>query len=154
MGNTGRPKELLEQELRYKSQYLNIPNESIVSICGMGLSYTNFVVVFDGEIQKLDDGAYSVPIKVTNTGNRAGKAVIQVYIHKMKSKVARPVKELAAYQKVMIRAGESVSINIPLEKKSWDYWIPNIGWTKDAGHYKIMVGTDSQYVEECDLIVE
>ena len=54
----------------------------------------------------------------------------------------------------MIRAGESVSINIPLEKKSWDYWIPNIGWTKDAGHYKIMVGTDSQYVEECDLIVE
>lgn len=153
MGNTGRPKELLEQEPRYKSQYLNIPNEPLYQF-GYGLSYTNFVVVFDGEIQKLDDGAYSVPIKVTNTGNRAGKAVIQVYIHKMKSKVARPVKELAAYQKVMIRAGESVSINIPLEKKSWDYWIPNIGWTKDAGHYKIMVGTDSQYVEECDLIVE
>lgn len=140
---TGRPKEILEAEARYKSQYLDIPNGPLYTF-GYGLSYTEFKAERNGNIRKNRDGNYLVPVKVTNTGETDGKAVVQIYIHKKKSSVARPVRELAAYQKIMVKAGKSVCIEILLEDTVWNYWISETGWTKDTGDYIIMIGTDSQ----------
>lgn len=154
MGSTGRPKELLEEEPRYKSQYLDIPNTPLYPF-GYGLSYTTFEISFCGEIRRKQDGTCLVPVKVTNTGKAAGKAVVQIYMRKIRSKTARPVKELAAYRKVMLQAGESICMEITLEPALWNYWIPNLGWTKEPGLYRIMIGTDSRCSEACcDLIVE
>ena len=121
---TGRPKELLVNEKRYKSQYLDIPNEPFYSF-GYGLSYTKFKTELGGEVRKNLDGSYVIPMKITNLGNRDGKEVVQLYIHKKKSMVARPDKELAAYRKVSVRAGESVTTEMVLGKELWKYWVPN-----------------------------
>ncbi len=153
MGATGRPKELLTSEKRYKSQYLDIPNEPLYAF-GYGLSYTEFKIELSGEIKKDSDHRYMVPVKVTNTGKVAGKAVVQIYIHKHKSMVARPVKELAAYKKLALQPGEDVCTEIALEKEIWNYWIPNVGWTKESGNYTIMIESDSQHYIHCNLMVD
>ncbi len=152
-GATGRPKEALECEERYKSQYLDIPNEPLYAF-GYGLSYTNFQVELNGIIRKGEGEKYVVPVKVTNTGIVTGKTVVQIYIHKQKSLVARPVKELAAYEKIELLPSESICTEIVLEKETWNYWIPNKGWTRETGDYTIMIGTDSQHYISCDLTVE
>jgi beta-glucosidase len=153
MGATGRPKEFLINEKRYKSQYLDIPNEPLYAF-GYGLSYTDFLIEINGEIKKSTDERYMVPVKVTNTGKVAGKAVVQIYIRKQKSKVARPVKELAAYKKVELKPDEQICMEIALEKDIWNYWIPNEGWTKESGNYTIMIGADSQHFICCNLLVD
>ena len=78
MAPTGRPKADLVQEPRYKSQYLDIPNEPLYSF-GYGLSYTEYDVQVNGKIVRQEQ-EYLVPVKVTNLGNMTGKTVVQIYI--------------------------------------------------------------------------
>ena len=92
------------REPRYKSQYLDIPNEPLYSF-GYGLSYTEYDVQVNGKIVRQEQ-EYLVPVKVTNLGNMTGKTVVQIYIGKKKSLVARPVKELVAYKKIELQPGK------------------------------------------------
>lgn len=143
-GRTGRPAEFLQYEPRYKSQYLDIPNEPLLPF-GFGLSYTKYCVRKNGEIKKRQDGKYVIPIWVSNAGEMEGKIVLQIYMHKVKSAVSRPVQELVTWKKVLLKAGEERKIEIVLDPHVWDYWIPGEGWTKDIGNYIITAGTDSQH---------
>lgn len=153
MGSTGRPKEFLKHEPRYKSQYLDIPNEPFYEF-GYGLSYTKFKIEFHGNIIKKPDENYIVPVKVTNVGEIDGKAVVQVYIRKKKSQAAKPAKELAAYCKKMVRAGESICMEIPLSKDVWYTWLPKIGWKKECGVYQIMAQIDRENCTSCYIDIE
>ena len=143
-GRTGRPAEYLQSEPRYKSQYLDIPNEPLYSF-GFGMSYTEYCVRKNGEIKKKGNGNYVIPIYVSNIGNMDGKIVVQIYIHKIKSIISRPVQELVTWEKILLKAGEERKIEIVLNSDVWNYWIPGEGWTKDIGDYIITASTDSQH---------
>lgn len=152
MTPTGRPKEDLVNEPRYKSQYLDIPNEPLYPF-GYGLSYTEYDVHMNGRIVRQEQ-EYLVPVKVTNLGKLAGKTVVQIYISKKKSLIARPVKKLAAYKKIELQPGESKEIRIPIEEKALECWIPGKGWTKEKGEYTILVSNDGRNFRSMELTVE
>ena len=89
---------------KWRSQYLDESNEPLFPF-GYGLSYTTFEIgspkpdktsFRSGEVVK-------VQVKVTNTGNREGEEVVQLYIRDKVASVTRPVKELKAFQKVSLK---------------------------------------------------
>src|SRR5690606_30329499 len=91
---------------------------------GFGLSYTTFAI---GEPQlsatSIAAGQpVTVRVPVTNTGSRAGDEVVQVYLRDEISSVTRPVKELAGFQRVTLRPGETRQVDIVLPPRVFELW--------------------------------
>lgn len=109
---------------------------------GFGLSYTSFVYQ-NLQIQKWDKSV-AVSVKVTNTGNRDGEEIVQVYVGMENSKVERQKKLLKGFEKVSIPAGESedVTISVPTDELRY-YSISEKKWILEAGTYIFMVGPNS-----------
>src|SRR5690606_7391195 len=79
---------------------------------GHGLSYTSFeygkMTADKKDMSK--EGRITFSVDVKNTGKREGQEVVQLYIHDVKSSVPRPVKELKAFEKVSLKAGETKTV--------------------------------------------
>jgi beta-glucosidase len=112
---------------------------------GFGLSYTNFVyrdlklpvVIKSGE-------TVEVSVKVTNTGNVAGKEVVQLYVRDVESRLVRPHKELKGFQKVSLWPGESQVVTFHLNSRAFSYYDPyRGGWVAEPGAFEILVGAAS-----------
>ncbi len=102
---------------------------------GYGLSYTTFAY---SDMQVKDEG---VSFTITNTGERDGAEVAQLYVSLPDGKVFRPEKELKGFKKVYLKAGESKQVYIPFDDKTFRYWnVKTNSWEQEAGNYKILVG--------------
>ena len=114
---------------------------------GHGLSYTSFEYS-DLTIDKkelLDTDSLKVTVKVKNTGNKAGKEIVQLYISDMESSVIRPVKELKGFEKVSLAPGEEKLITFILSKRAFAYYNVNIkDWHVESGEFQILIGKSSQ----------
>ena len=113
---------------------------------GFGLSYTTFTLS-DLKVTSKGKDNYSVQVKVKNTGSVPGTEVVQVYVKDKKPKVLRPEKELKAFARVTLNAGEEKTVTLKLDKSSFEYYddVKN-AWTRSKGGYEIMVGTSSKNV--------
>ncbi len=114
---------------------------------GFGLSYTSFTMddlqLSSSEIT--EDQTLKLKIKVTNTGEQAGATVAQVYVGEKNPSVTRPVKELKAFQKVMLNAGESKVVELELAKDAFAFWNPETKeWTINKGEFDIYIGESSK----------
>jgi beta-glucosidase len=114
---------------------------------GHGLSYTRFE--YSG--LRLVGGkdapgpALTVEFKVTNTGEREGGEVAQVYVGDVKSSLPRPVKELKGFRKVFLKPGESQTVFVPLDRRAFAFYDPQRrGWLAEQGDFRIMVGSSSR----------
>jgi beta-glucosidase len=114
---------------------------------GYGLSYTTF----DYSDLKLSTNVMApgstvdVTFKVTNTGEKAGFEVAQLYVHPNNPAVDRPEKELKGFTKVYLQPGESKTVSIPIDSRSLAYYVEKTdSWDVDAGKFKILVGPDSE----------
>ena len=110
---------------------------------GYGLSYTTFKY---GNLQVKPVGAtnFVVSFDVTNTGNRAGAAVPQLYIGASEARVARPAKELKGFSKLMLQPKETQRVTLPLDFRALAYYdVKNKQWQADAGTYAVLVGSSS-----------
>lgn len=118
---------------------------------GFGLSYTQFelsnIKLKESTINK--DDSYNISLNVSNTGQVDGAEVIQVYIRDLVSSVTRPVKELKAFEKVFLKAGETKEVQIELKPESLAFYNINMDFVVEPGEFEIMVGTSS---EDKDLI--
>lgn len=102
---------------------------------GYGLSYTTF------EYSDLIVEEKGVSFQLTNTGTYDGAEVAQLYVGLPGAKVFRPVKELKGFTKVFLKAGESRTIQIPFDDKTFRYWnCKTEGWETEGGSYRIMIG--------------
>lgn len=102
---------------------------------GFGLSYTEFTY----SDLKIDSNG--VKVLITNTGNRDGAEVVQMYVGLPNSIVFRPAKELKGFSKVFLKAGECREVCIPFDDKTFRYWnVKTNGWEVEMGTYKIMIG--------------
>ncbi|WPO98455.1 glycoside hydrolase family 3 C-terminal domain-containing protein [Pseudomonas sp. HR96] len=114
---------------------------------GFGLSYTTFGYS-DLKLSSnvLTPGAtVDVKFTVTNTGDKAGYEVAQLYVQPVNPAVERPEKELKGFTKVWLKAGESKQVSIPLDSRSLAYYVDSSdSWNVDAGKFKIRVGSSSQ----------
>jgi len=112
---------------------------------GHGLSYTSFAF---GDVtvrpDPHDPHRLSVTVPVTNTGDRAGSTVVQLYVHPPEGKLARPAHELKAFGKVALQAGETVPVTLELDHRSFAHFDPSVpGWVSEAGPHELLIGTSS-----------
>ena len=113
---------------------------------GFGLSYTNYSYT---NLQVLTpalaaDGKLKVEVDVTNTGDRAGEEIVQMYIGFADSAVERPVKLLRGFDKVQLQAGETrtVKMELPAEELAW-YNPDESEWQVETISYGVFVGGSS-----------
>lgn len=110
---------------------------------GHGLSYTDFEYA-SLEVEKEENGAgliVNVSCLVKNTGDMAGKEVLQLYVAAKDSAVDRPVKELKGYEKTELKPGETKKVNFALNPESFAYFDEETGhFRAEAGCYEILIG--------------
>ena len=105
---------------------------------GHGLSYTQFAY------SDLHADAHSATLTVTNTGDRAGAEIVQLYVAKPNAEIFRPVQELKAFAKVQLAAGESKTVTLTLDDKAFRYWNTRTdSWEVEGGTYELRVGASS-----------
>ncbi|MEP6999720.1 MAG: glycoside hydrolase family 3 N-terminal domain-containing protein [bacterium] len=113
---------------------------------GFGLSYTSFSIanvrLSSDSIAR--DGDTIVLAEITNTGEREGAEVVQVYVRDLVSSVTRPVKELKAFRKVRLAAGETTTVELPITKDSLAFHDIDMNFVVEPGEFAIMVGTSSR----------
>lgn len=113
---------------------------------GYGLSYTNFnisVPTLSAASATLADKA-TVSVTVTNTGDRYGSEVVQLYLRDRFSQVTRPVKELRGFEKVYLAPGGSKTVTFPLGRTQLEYLGPDMTWIVEPGEFDVMVGSSSR----------
>ena len=116
-------------------RYYQIAGVSVAFPFGHGLSYTSFAY---SDLKASADG---VTLTVTNTGDRAGAEIVQLYVAKPDAKIFRPAQELKGFAKVPLRPGESRTVVIPLDDKAFRYWnIQTDRWEIEGGQYELRVG--------------
>ncbi|MGW0581598.1 glycoside hydrolase family 3 C-terminal domain-containing protein [Streptomyces sp. NPDC002920] len=107
---------------------------------GHGLSYTTFETE-ELSVDVTGDDTATVRVRVSNTGERAGKHVVQVYVATTAGRVRRPVRELRAFTKVALQPGESRIVEFPLERRAFAYYdIEGGRWTVAPGEYTVQMG--------------
>ena len=114
---------------------------------GFGLSYTTFE--YSGlklSAEKIKDtDTLAVTLTVKNTGSRAGKAVVQLYVGDVESTPLRPVRELKGFAKVALEPGESREVSFTLDKRAFAYWSQQIhDWHVETGVFTIEAGDSSR----------
>lgn len=107
---------------------------------GFGLSYTSFAL---SALEVGDDG---VSVTITNTGDRDGSDVVQVYVGRVGERaVPRPVVELKAFAKVRLAAGESRRIHLPFGERTFRHYdVATETWQVEAGRFRIVVGRHAE----------
>ncbi|MEF2073018.1 beta-glucosidase [Consotaella aegiceratis] len=113
---------------------------------GFGLGYARFelsdLAVDAGRFES--DGAVSVALDVTNTSERAGACVVQLYVAPDSPTVERPEKELKAFAKVALDPGQSKTVRLALDARAFAYFDGGARqWVVEPGRYAIRLGTDA-----------
>ena len=108
---------------------------------GYGLSYTTF------KYANLKADGHGVSFDVTNTGARSGDAVAELYIAPPKSNL-RPAKELKGFSRVKLQPGETKTVTVPLNTRSFAYYdVDGKQWLAKKGTYEVLVGSSSEQIE-------
>lgn len=114
---------------------------------GYGLSYTSFEYS-DIKINRsriTDSDTLSVSVNVKNTGKRAGKEIVQLYVRDEESRIIRPEKELKGFSKVFLNPGESKRVIFNLSSRDFSYYDTlRKTWVVESGYFDIMVGSSSR----------
>ena len=120
-------------------RYYETANKAVRYPFGYGLSYTTFAY------SDLKVNADNVTFTLTNTGSCAGAEIAQLYVAKPDATVFRPAKELKGFAKVFLKAGESKTVTIPLDDKTFRYWnVATDSWEVEGGSYQLLVGANVQ----------
>ncbi len=113
---------------------------------GFGLSYTTFELknVRLAKKRIARTGSTRVLADVSNTGQRAGSEVVQLYLRDRVSSVTRPVKELRGFQKVWLQPGETKTVALDIGPESLAFYDVNMKYRVEPGEFEVMVGTSSR----------
>ena len=117
---------------------------------GYGLSYTTFQYanLSVSPQNAAGDQSVTVSFDITNTGNREGAEVAELYVGDTHSAVPRPVKELKGFAKVELQPGESRKITLTLDRRAFSYYDVNgKQWKVDPGEFAILVGGSSDNIQ-------
>ena len=113
---------------------------------GHGLSYTTFQ--YGNAVSNTNtmtrDSHVTITISIKNTGDRDGSEIVQLYISDLKSSLPRPVKELKAFRKVRLKAGEEKTIEFIIDKLSLCYFDDaKHQWVAESGDFEALIGSSS-----------
>jgi beta-glucosidase len=137
------------------SRYRDIPNSPLYPF-GFGLSYTTFeyanLALSAAEMTKT--GKVTATVMVKNTGSREGEEIVQLYVRDMVGSFVRPLKELKAFEKISLKAGESKTVSFTIDASKLSYFDGDGKTMLETGKFKIFVGGNSRDVKEVDLLLK
>jgi len=114
---------------------------------GYGLSYTSFEIenlALSTDSAHSDEGV-TATVQVTNTGDRVGQEVVQLYLHDPESRLRRPPQALRDFQKVALDPGETDTVPFALQDRDFAAWDDRRDrWVVESGTYEVRVGTSSR----------
>ena len=117
---------------------------------GYGLSYSTFTWS-KPSVDRTDvktDGTVTVSFTLSNSGKVDGAETAQLYVSKPKSKVTRAAKELKAFKKVFLKAGESQLVTLKVPASSFAYYNEQEnGWDVEPGSYTLLLGNSSRDIK-------
>ena len=116
---------------------------------GHGLSYTTFAIgnLRVDRAEMGDDDVITASVDVTNTGDREGKEVVQLYVADRTGTTGRPVKELKGFAKVDLAPGETKTVTFPVDRRALCYFEERLGdWYAASGTYALLVGDASDNI--------
>ena len=113
---------------------------------GHGLSYTEFAYSDLQVSERVKPGEpVAVSIKVKNTGDWAGKEVVQLYVRDVVSSLPRPPKELKRFAKVSLQPGESQVVSFELDDRAISFYdVDRKAWTAEPGEFEVLIGSSSR----------
>ncbi|MBQ8839691.1 MAG: beta-glucosidase BglX [Bacteroidales bacterium] len=143
--STGRP--LADEGAwfeKFKTNYLDVDNRPVYPF-GYGLSYTDFSYsgISLSSTEMGMDGSITATVTVTNTGERDGKEIVQMYIRDMLASSTRAVRELKGFQKVMLKAGESRTVTFTITPDLLEFYNSELEKVAEPGEFKVFIGKDS-----------
>ena len=129
----------------YRHKYVDAPTRNLFEF-GYGLSYSHYeygtLTLDHSQISSTEKTNASVV--VTNTGDRAGDEIVQLYIRDEYSQVTRPVKELKGFQRIYLEPGESKAVSFEISPDMLAYFNLAMQWVTESGDFGIMVGGSSR----------
>lgn len=139
--NTGRPPR---EEERYTSKYLDVSWKPLYAF-GHGLSYTSFRYEALRLSQKkiAANGTQQVQVTVTNTGDRAGDEVVQLYLRDDVASITRPVKQLRGFRRVHLLPGQSQTLTFTLTANDFAFYGADMQPVVEPGSFTVFAGGNS-----------
>ena len=146
--NTGRPLEQGHWFTKFRSNYLDVPNEPLYAF-GYGLSYTTFQYsdIRLDKTQMNQNGEITATVTLTNTGSRDGAEVVQLYLRDRVGSITRPVQELKGFQKVFLKAGESREVSFKITADLLKFYDYDLDYVCEPGDFDVMIGGSSDRVK-------
>jgi len=140
---TGRPYNFAKPN-KYTSHYYDSVNGPLYPF-GYGLSYTRFSVspVKMSAATMPRNGTVEASVTVTNTGDRDGATVVQMYLNDPVASISRPVRELRGFKRVMLKAGESQTVSFKIDVDALKFWNQQMQQVAEPGKFNVMIGLDS-----------
>jgi len=139
---TGRPETRIRQ--RYESIYIDEANQPLYPF-GFGLSYTDFsfsdlaVDVAGAGLEAM----VSVSVTLTNRGARDGQEVVQLYVRQPQASISRPVRQLKAFDKIMLKAGERRRVTLTVKAVDLGYHDAQRRHIVEPGRFEVFVGNSA-----------
>ncbi len=134
--NTGRP----GGKGKYTSKYLDTPLTPVYPF-GYGKSYTTFA--YSNLAVEAGADAVTVRVTVANTGFRAGDEIVQCYFRRHTGRRVRPVKQLAAFEKISLQAGEEKTISFRISREQMGYYDSEMNFVAEGGKFTFFAGRSS-----------
>jgi beta-glucosidase len=139
---TGRP---CNKRVKWNSQHRDIPSCDPLFVFGHGLSYTTF------EVSNLQVSSSSVPrngslrasVDVTNTGDRVGDEVVQLYIHDPVASISQPIRRLRGFERVTLDPGQTRTVSFSLNKRDFGFYDNRGRYVVEPGQIDVYAGNSS-----------
>lgn len=140
-----------EEKLNVGYRYFATAHVPVLYPFGYGLSYSEFRYS-DLQVANQEDGV-EVRVKVENISDRDGKEVVQLYVHEENPAVERPVRELKAFQKVLIKAQETKEVVFRLTEEAFAYYSEDLhNWIANDGPFRIEIGRNAHEILLSDSV--
>ncbi|KAM5354874.1 hypothetical protein ACJ41O_001520 [Fusarium nematophilum] len=133
-------------------RYYEVVDRQPLFYFGHGLSYSTFEyskLNVPSQFAPVVDHKMHISVNITNKGPYDGAEVVQVYIHDPESSIQRPIRELKAFSKTFLRASETNTLELSLDKYSLSFWSQEVSrWKAEAGEYAVIVASSSNPEDE------
>lgn len=144
--NTGRP----GGRSKFTSRYLDAPVEPLYPF-GYGLSYTEFS--YENMRVVEEDQSFLVTVQVKNMGAFPGEETAQLYLRDVTGSIVRPVKELKAFEKVLLAPGEAKDVTFVIDKKEMGFYNEEMKYCLEDGRFIFYAGGNSRDCLEQERMV-
>ena len=115
---------------------------------GYGLSYTTFEYSSPVILNDSEGSVEGVQVNVTNTGTMGGDEVVQLYVRDLVASTVRPRKQLCAFKRVYIPAGETVTVSLPVQRSAFELVNAAMERVLEPGEFELQVGASSEDIRQ------